>query len=105
MKENKSNKTLTSKMFKIAINSWWVILFMLVCSIGYDMGIKKRKLAIIEMKTKYNNLLVQKNQATTRKEDLSLKLSSQSDPSWIEQVLMKELGVVPENKIKVHFKN
>ena len=105
MKENKSNKTLASKIFKMALRSWWVILFVLVCSIGYDMGIKKRKGAIIDMKTKYNNLLAQKNQATLRKEDLSLKLSSQSDPSWIEQVLMKELGVVPENKIKVHFKN
>ncbi|KKM95030.1 hypothetical protein LCGC14_1192320 [marine sediment metagenome] len=105
MKTKKSNKTFTSKIFKITIKSWWVILFMLICTIGYDMGIKKRKAAIIEMKTKYNNLLVQKNQAISKKEDLTLKLSSQSDPSWIEQVLMKELGVVPENKIKVHFKN
>jgi len=105
MKENKSNKSLTSKIFTMALRSWWVILFILICIIGYDMGIKKRKIAIIEMKTKYNNLLAQRNQATTRKEDLSLKLASQSDPSWIEQVLMKELGVVPENKIKVHFKN
>lgn len=105
MKERKNNISLISKFVKITINSWWVILFMLVCIIGYDMGIKKRKLAIIEMREKYNNLLVQKNLALSKKEDLSLKLASQSDPSWIEQVLMKELGVVPENKIKVHFKN
>ncbi|NGX44753.1 MAG: hypothetical protein KR126chlam5_01061 [Candidatus Anoxychlamydiales bacterium] len=105
MKENKSNKSIASKIFTMVLRSWWVILFMLICIIGYDMGIKKRKVAIIEMKAKYNNLLAQKNQDAAKKEDLSLKLLSQSDPSWIEQVLMKELGVVPENKIKVHFKN
>ncbi|NGX35005.1 MAG: hypothetical protein K1060chlam1_01373 [Candidatus Anoxychlamydiales bacterium] len=105
MKTKKSNKTYTSKIFEIILKSWWVILFIMVCSLGYDLGIKKRKVAITQMKTKYNNLLAQKAFAISKKEDLTLKLSSQSDPSWVEQVLMKELGVVPENKIKVHFKN
>ena len=56
-------------------------------------------------KIHFSNLLAQKENAIYNKEDLTLKISSQSDPSWIEQVLMKELGVVPENQIKVHFKN
>ncbi len=94
-----------SRIFASFVRSWWVILFMLICIIGYDIGIKKRKTAIYNMRTKYNDLLVQKEMAISKKEELTLKLLSQSDPSWIEQVLMKELGVVPENKIKVHFKN
>ena len=105
MKRIKSNKSVTSTIFKITLRSWWVILFMLICVFGYNLGIKKRNSAIVEMQTKHSTLLAQKANAITSKEDLSLKISSQSDPSWIEQVLMKELGVVPDNQIKVHFKN
>lgn len=35
--------------------------------------------------------------------DLLLALQSQADPAWVELVLMRELGVVPENWLKVHF--
>lgn len=104
MKIKKNNK-ISSKFFEVAIRSWWVILFLLICLVGYDMGIKKRKMAIFEMKCKYDNLITEKTLAISKREDLNLELSSQSDPAWIEMVLMKQLGVVPENQIKVHFKN
>lgn len=38
-----------------------------------------------------------------KREELLLALQSQTDPAWIELVLMRELGVVPENWLKVHF--
>lgn len=38
-----------------------------------------------------------------RQSDLLLALQSQADPAWVELVLMRELGVVPENWLKVHF--
>jgi hypothetical protein len=41
--------------------------------------------------------------AVAEQEDLELKIASQSDPAWIEMVLMRELGVVPEGWLKVHF--
>jgi len=104
MESTKNNKTLTVKLFNIlVVRSWWVIIFMLVCYIGYDMGIKKRNTAIYDMKCKYNALLKEKQLVLAKKEDLDLRFRSQSDPAWIEMVLMKELGVVPENQIKVHF--
>jgi len=105
MSKKKNNKTFMPRVFAIILRSWWVILFIMVCSVGYDLSVKKRKKAIAQMNNKYNSLLAEKAFAISKKEDLTLKLSSQSDPSWVEQVLMKELGVVPENKIKVHFKN
>ena len=37
------------------------------------------------------------------REDLALQLQSETDPAWIEMLLMKELGVVPEGWTKVHF--
>lgn len=37
------------------------------------------------------------------REDLALQLQSETDPAWIEMLLMKDLGVVPEGWTKVHF--
>ena len=42
--------------------------------------------------------------ALKEKEDLALTLASQSDPAWIELVLLRQMGVVPEGFLKVHFK-
>ena len=66
---------------------------------------KKRNKDIYDLKFKYSSFLKQKDLIAREKNDLDLKINSQSDPAWIELVLMKELGVVPEGKIKVHFKN
>lgn len=105
MNNLRNNKTFLVKIFEsIFVRSWWVLLFLLICFIGYDIGSQKRNKAIFDMKCKYNNLIKQKQLVLNKKEDLQLRLQSQSDPAWIEMVLMKELGVVPENKIKVHFK-
>ena len=38
------------------------------------------------------------------KGNLELQIASQNDPAWIEMVLIRELGVVPEGFLKVHFK-
>ena len=106
MTRQKKNKTLTLKLFEtLILRSWWVIIFLILCYIGYDMASKKRDKAIFEMENKYNHLKKERQLALQFKEDLQLHLLSQSDPAWIELVLMKELGVVPENQIKVHFKN
>jgi len=100
-----NNKSYLVKIFEfILLKAWWVVLFLLICYIGYDIGIKKRNKAIFNIKCKYDTLLKEKQIALNQKEELRLRLQSQSDPAWIELVLMKELGVVPENKIKVHFK-
>jgi hypothetical protein len=40
-----------------------------------------------------------------RHKDLEDRIASQNDPGWIEMVLIRELGVVPEGFLKVHFTN
>lgn len=40
-----------------------------------------------------------------RQENLKRQINSQSDPAWVEMVLKKELGLVPEGQIKVYFSN
>lgn len=106
MISKKNNKTLSLRLFEMLIvRSWWVLIFLILCYTCYNMANTKREKAIFDMQSKYNRLIQEKQFAFQTKEDLQLRLLSQSDPAWIEMILMKELGVVPENKIKVHFKN
>lgn len=39
----------------------------------------------------------------TQKEYLTRQINSQSDPAWIEMVMKKELGLVPEGQVKIYF--
>ena len=104
-KNQLEKKSIIEKLFEsLIIRSWWVILFLLISYIGYDQGIKKRKANIYEITCRLQELEKEKKIALAQKEDLLLKINSQSDPAWIEMVLMKELGVVPEGQLKVHFK-
>jgi hypothetical protein len=36
-------------------------------------------------------------------EYLTRQINSQSDPAWIEMVMKKELGLVPEGQVKIYF--
>ncbi|MBN2480035.1 MAG: hypothetical protein JXA94_07390 [Parachlamydiales bacterium] len=89
----------------IFVRSWWTILFLLIAYIGFSGGMKKRNKDIYELKSKLCLLQNQQAYLARQKDDLTARINSQSDPTWVELVLMKELGVVPEGKIKVHFKN
>jgi len=88
---------------RFIIGSWWVFVFLLVCYIGYDQAIKKRKNEIAQLKYQLQELEKEKQIAFNNREDLLLRIDSQTDPAWIEMILMKELGVVPEGHLKVHF--
>ena len=104
-KSEQHSTSIVEKIFVAAIvKSWWIILFMLTCYIGYDQGVKKRHRDIFLMRSRLALLLKEKETLSLEKDDLKDRMNSQSDSYWIEQVLMKELGVVPEGQIKVHFK-
>ena len=61
MEFRKNNKTgITKLLERIFFGYWWVLLFLLICYVGYNTGIKKRNKAIYDIKCKYNNLLTEK---------------------------------------------
>lgn len=37
-------------------------------------------------------------------QELILQIESQTDPAWVEMVLKRNLGLVPEGQVKVYFK-
>jgi len=95
----------SSRLFdEIILKSWWVIIFFLICFFIYDQGMQRKNL---EQRKLYDKLLKVQNEtakAIEDQEDLKLELQSHNDPAWIELVLMRKLGLVPEGQIKVYFK-
>jgi hypothetical protein len=87
----------------VFIRSWWVILFMLGCYLSYEQGLQKKERDFAKLQMQYAELLKKKKMLQTQQENFRRQLNSQSDPAWVELVLMKGLGVVPEGQTKVLF--
>ncbi len=89
---------------KYILSSWWVVCFLVVT---YGLGLKsfeKKELSIAGLKAQVSLLANQKILATQKKLDLEKQIASRSDPAYIEMILMKHLGVVPEGHVKISFK-
>jgi len=92
------------KLFEGAIiKSWWVFLILSVSYTFYVHGMKKKEKDLAELQGKLKDLQKRKHIALAEQEDLIRQINSQSDPAWIQLVLMKGLGVVPEGQVKVFF--
>lgn len=84
--------------------TWWVIAFCLVMAICYLQAAGTKLSVISQLEARALELEEEKKEALIAKEELELRIASQSDPAWIELVLLREVGVVPEGYLKVHFK-
>lgn len=99
--KQKKNK---SKLLKECKASWWVGVFvlftyMLAVKTSHD---KEEKIA--QMAEQLRTLSKDKTLALVNRDRLLCEIESQKDPLWIEMILMKKLGVIPEGQIKVRFK-
>lgn len=82
---------------------WWLILFCLLCGLLYEQGRKKIDLEYKKLYNEYVQLQAIKKNKLEIQEELMLKINSQSDPDFVELLLRKELGVVPEGQTKFFF--
>ena len=82
----------------------WVMAFCLVTCFIYAQSMKKKKAAFAEFTFRLGEMEKERKLACLEKEHLQLKIASQDDPAWIEMILMRDLGVVPEGYLKVHFR-
>lgn len=85
------------------LRSWWVILVAAFAYLLFLQGMHKKRLDYHEMQQRLNKLGSEKKSALAEQEDLLLQINSQSDPAYIQMVLMKQLGVVPQGQTKVYF--
>ena len=84
--------------------SWWVVCFCLIAGLVHFHFLKEKKNALSLLGCRLEEMEIEKLLALEKREDLRLRISSQNDPAWIEMVLIRDLGVVPEGFLKVHFK-
>ena len=79
------------------------ILFCIGCISSYWVASRNRQVVLSELSFRVQELKKEHLLALNERDDLMLRLQSESDPAWIEMMLMKELGVVPEGWVKIRF--
>lgn len=84
--------------------TWWVFSFCCLTGLVYLHAVKNRNASLQEMAFRCREMEKHRFEVLQEKEDLSLRIASQHDPAWVEMVLMREIGVVPEGWVKVHFR-
>lgn len=82
---------------------WWVCFVMIACLLVLEQGLKSLKHSHEQLHQQRLLFTQEKEKALALQESLKLQINSQSDPAWVELVLKKELGLVPEEHIKVLF--
>ena len=81
-----------------------VFCFVAICFGSYLSAHKKKVIAFEDLTIRFEELSIQKHEAVTIRNDLQLQIQSQSDPLWIEQTLMRGLGLVPTGQKKIIFR-
>lgn len=92
-----------SSLYTFFLRCWWTILVILLSYAFYLHGMHKKKQMVGTLKTKVEMLETQLYAAIEKREDLLLRINSQSDPAWTEMLLKKNLGMVPSGQTKVYF--
>jgi short subunit fatty acids transporter len=98
-------KSFSDRLKKEIFRSWWVIAIILVSSVIYYQGVKNKRDEIKQLQYRICELAKQNQITQEQKENLLERLNAQNDPEWLEQVLIEEMGLVPEGQTKVHFTN
>ena len=79
------------------------MLFFLTCQILYWQASDRLNKELAFLEQYLAKVKTELEIARDKNEDLNLQIQSQSDHEWIELVLMKGLGLVPEGQSKVYF--
>ncbi len=90
-------------LFVLVKRWWWVVSVLLVSFSIFTLASKKKFSEIKMLTSRVAALEAQKVTASHEREDLLRQIDSQSDPAWIELILMKGLGLVPEGHKKIYF--
>lgn len=80
------------------------LILIILCSIVTERALKTTALEKEALDQQLAALIQEKEAALKTQEKLLLTINSQSDPAWVELVLFRELGLVPEGTAKIWFK-
>lgn len=90
-------------MERYLFRSWWVIVFLLLCYAGFERASAQTQRQISKLKERVTNLGAEITRAKQLQVALETQLRSQDDPEWVDLVLRKRMGVVPDGSVKVFF--
>ena len=92
--------------YKALLSQWgWFSAFCFICLFVYHQSLMQTQSECMALREKLTLLNDQYHLAVQYRDELELKIESQDDPAWIEMMMKKALGVVPEGQIKVHFQD
>lgn len=87
----------------IIVRSWWMILVILCCLMIFDLTIRHKVDTYQTLQKKEETLKTQLSAANFLKSSLKEEIASFDDPCWMEMVLMRNLGLIPEGETKIVF--
>jgi hypothetical protein len=80
------------------------IAFIMLVAVVTERSLHSVRLEKRTLQTKLTELERAKNAENELQQALALQVKSQSDPAWVEMVLIRELGLLPEGQRLVLFK-
>ncbi|SPN73529.1 hypothetical protein C10C_0357 [Chlamydia serpentis] len=83
------------------VNSWWVILSILVSGFIYDRAIQKLHVEELRLQNKVSSLQKEILSAQEEQHQLELHLQHWDDSTIVESALIQRLGLVPKGYIKI----
>lgn len=103
MRYRVSKMTIVDKMQKTLFNWWLPIFFALAAFAWYEWGDEQYSLLHRQFNSKLHLLQQKKEAHLVLQAALLQQVNSQSDPEWVEMVLIRQLGLLPEGHEKVFF--
>ncbi len=92
-----------SSLVEIFRANWWMVTFLSILAVFSWQSMRKKQLIAGELRERLDAVMDEKRLAIQERDDLILQIRSQDDPQWVELVLMRRLGLVPEGQVKVYF--
>ncbi|BAE81376.1 conserved hypothetical protein [Chlamydia felis Fe/C-56] len=88
---------------EIVVNSWWLILCMLISGFTYDRAIHQLKQEEMRLKNRVSELQAKILCAEEEQKELRLHIQHWDNPAVIESALIRRLGLIPKGYTKVCF--
>lgn len=96
-------KNINDRLISFCKEWSWTITWILFCAICLEYALQEREKEYRELQNERISLENQLKDAMSLHTKLLQEMNSQTDPAWIELVLIKKLGLVPEGQKKIVF--
>ena len=90
-------------MLKLISKFGWVIVFTFISLGCYGFAAQQKETRYNELYEMVYHLESQMDEAKKEQGVLTLRLSSLNDPEWVQMLLMRDLGVLPDGQVKIVF--